>query len=531
MLRSEKETEPLGTLLMKSQTSGSKWDLNQEAESNLTTNALSIVVIGASGDLAVKKTFPALFSLYCNNLLPPHFVIFGFARSHMELDAFRAKVSSKFNKEWNEKKEEFLANVFYHSGQYDSAEDFHKMSEELSKQEQVVSSTKMSNRVFYFAIPPNVFVSTARSIHSAALTKTGWNRIIVEKPFGRDSESSAELGRDLGQLFTEREIFRIDHYLGKEMVQNLMVLRFSNRVFEPIWNRNYIGSVQITFKENFGTQGRGGYFDHYGIIRDVMQNHLMQMMSLVCMDTPVSLSSEDVRDEKVKLLRCIRPIRREDIVIGQYEADPNGSEGSYLDDPTVPNDSLTPTYACAVLWVDNERWAGIPFILKCGKALSERKADIRIQFKVPANRLFDDMSPNEIVLRVQPDEAVYLKMTTKEPGLFGGSRHTELDLSYKQRFGEKAKALPDAYERLILDVLRGDHNLFVRADELRAAWEIFTPILHELDSQKVKPLPYAYGSRGPKEADELIARVGYIRTDKYHWQAPEDVAKGGKSKL
>jgi len=303
-------------------------------------------------------------------------------------------------------------------------------------------------------------------------------------------------------------------------VQNLMVLRFSNKVFEPIWNRYYVNSVQITFKEDFGTQGRGGYFDHYGIIRDVMQNHLLQILSLVAMEAPVSLSAEDVRDEKVKLLRFIRPIVKEDIVIGQYMADPKGSEGGYREDPTVPKDSRTPTYACAVLWIDNERWSGCPFILKCGKALNERKADIRIQFRPPVNRLFTDTSPNELVLRVQPDEAVYLKMTTKQPGLEGGSRHTELDLSYKQRFGEEAKQLPDAYERLILDVLRDDHNLFVRADELSAAWKIFTPILHYLDDQKVKPLEYAYHSRGPIEADELIQRVGYMRTEKYVWTTP-----------
>ena len=345
---------------------------------------------------------------------------------------------------------------------------------------------------------------------------------MVEKPFGRDSESSAELGRDLGALFTEQEIFRIDHYLGKEMVQNLMVLRFSNQVFEPVWSRAFVQSVQITFKEDFGTQGRGGYFDQYGIIRDVMQNHLLQILSLVAMEAPASLSAEDVRDEKVKALRCIRPITRSDIVIGQYGADPKGSEGSYLEDPTVPKDSLTPTYACAVLWIDNDRWADVPFILKCGKALNERKADIRIQFRQPGNRLFTDTSPNEIVLRVQPDEAVYLKITTKRPGLEGGSRHTELDLSYKKRFGDEARQLPDAYERLILDVLRDDHNLFVRADELTAAWKIFTPILHELDNEKVKPTLYAFGSRGPPEADELIHRVGYIRTEKYSWSPPPE---------
>ena len=219
-------------------------------------------------------------------------------------------MSAKFNKAHDAKKAPFLQTVFYHAGQYDSSDDFAALTKELEKREAQLGDKKTSNRIFYFAIPPNVFIPTARSIRAAALTRTGWNRVIVEKPFGRDSESSAELGRDLGPLFSEEEIYRIDHYLGKEMVQNLMVLRFSNRVFEPLWNRAFVNSVQITFKEDFGTQGRGGYFDHYGIIRDVMQNHLLQILSLVAMEAPASLSAEDVRDEKVKLLRCIRPIQR-----------------------------------------------------------------------------------------------------------------------------------------------------------------------------------------------------------------------------
>ncbi len=247
------------------------------------------------------------------------------------------------------------------------------------------------------------------------------------------------------------------------------------------------------------------------------------------MEPPVTLGAEDVRDEKVKLLRAIRPIKIEDIVVGQYGADPKGREGSYLDDKTVPPDSITPTFACAVLHIDNARWSGIPFILKCGKALNERKADIRIQFKKPVNHLFSDVSPNELVLRVQPDEAVYMKLSTKKPGLEGGVAHTELDLSYKQRFQDQAQNLPDAYERLIFDVLRGDHNLFVRGDELVAAWKIFTPILHQLDSERVKPIIYQYGSRGPAEADELVQRYGYVRTDKYQWIVPP--ADQSQSKL
>jgi len=289
--------------------------------------------------------------------------------------------------------------------------------------------------------------------------------------------------------------------------------------------------VQITFKEDFGTQGRGGYFDSFGIIRDVMQNHLLQILSLIAMEAPVSMNAEDVRDEKVKLLRAIFPITRDDIVVGQYGADPKGKETSYLDDKTVPKDSVTPTFACAVLHINNQRWKGVPFILKCGKALNERKAEVRVQFKRPSVELFGDLSPNELVMRVQPDEAVYLKMSTKKPGLTGGIQHTELDLSYKTRFKEEAKNLPDAYERLIWDVTRGDHNLFVRGDELVAAWKIFTPILHQLEKDKVKPEIYQFGSRGPPSADQLITKYGYERTVGYRWTAdgkPDD-NKGGKA--
>lgn len=494
---------------------------------------LSIVVLGASGDLATKKTYPALFALYRQNLLPASFTIVGYARSNIADDEFKKKISSKFGGQYtSQMKDAFLAHCWYVHGQYDSSADFGRLASELLKVElkDVAATPEYDakkvpalNRIFYMALPPTAFVPAAKSISAAALTKLGWNRVVVEKPFGHDSASSQELGRELGALFEEDELYRIDHYLGKEMVQNLMVLRFANKVFEPLWNRDHISCVQITFKEDFGTQGRAGFFDSFGIIRDVMQNHLLQMLSIVAMEPPLTLSAEDVRDEKVKLLRSIGPITPIDTVIGQYTADPKGKEHGYTDDPEVPKDSVTPTFAVCALHINNSRWMGIPFILKCGKALNEKKAEIRIQFKQPVNTLFSDISPNELVLRVGPDEAVYLKMTTKEPGLDGGNRHTDMDLTYKDRFHEAMKDMPDAYMCLIRDVIRGDHNLFVRSDELAAAWRIFTPLLHAIESEKVlSPIKYAYGSRGPKEADALIARYGYVVTDKYKWEQEKD---------
>jgi len=491
------------------------------------TKVLTVVVVGASGDLAKKKTYPALFSLYCHGLLPDDVIIAGFARSSLDDDTFKARISAKFKPGFDERKVAFLSRCFYFSGQYNSEESFRLFHAAiLEKEAQVPNKSEGANRIFYMAIPPNLFVVTGKS-SLAAMSKSGWNRVIVEKPFGRDSESSALLGKELGYLFKEEQIYRIDHYLGKEMVQNLMVLRFANAVFEPLWNRHHIQCVIITFKEPFGTKGRGGYFDKFGIIRDVMQNHLLQILSLIAMEPPVTMSAEDVRDEKVKLLRCIRPLTLEDMVLGQYEADPAGTEPGYTENDDVPDDTVTPTYAAGVLHINNYRWKGCPFILKCGKALDQRKAEVRIQFKKPPADLFSDLSPNELVLRVQPDEAVYLKMSMKKPGLRGGIAHSELDLSYSDRFGtgeEKKMDLPEAYERLIYDVVRGDHNLFVRGDELTAAWKIFTPVLHQIEREKIRPIKYKFGTRGPIEADTLIAKAGYERTLNYVWKG-EDQTK------
>jgi len=502
---------------LKQQLDRFKVQLAPKSHANKSDNKLpgpeahvSIVVVGASGDLAKKKTFPSLFALYGLGLLPENFTVFGFARSPLSDADYKKLVSSSF-KGWEDKKAAFLSKCFYVSGQYNSVDSFKKLSTEMEKKEK---DYKEAHRVFYFAIPPSIFVEVSTCVKQAALAKKGWSRLIVEKPFGKDSQTSAELSHALSELFEEEQLYRIDHYLGKEMVQNLMSVRFANTVFEPIWNRHHVANVTITFKEDIGTEGRGGYFDSFGIIRDVMQNHLIQILALVAMEHPVSLDAEDVRDEKVKVLRSVRPIVANDIVIGQYGKDESGKKDSYLDDPTVPKGSLAPTFAAAVLHIDNSRWNGVPFILKCGKALNERKAEIRIQFKANPVALFGDASRNELVIRVQPNEAVYLKFNAKKPGLNSDTVTTELNLSYQSRYDVR---LPDAYERLIYDVLRGDHNLFVRVDELEAAWAIFTPILHKLEGEKIKPEIYPFGSRGPTSADALTSRYGFERNEGYVW--------------
>ncbi|KAK4486056.1 hypothetical protein RD792_008721 [Penstemon davidsonii] len=481
---------------------------------NENKSTVSITVVGASGDLAKKKIFPALFALYYEDCLPEHFTIFGYARSKMTDAELRNMVSKtltcRIDKRENcgEKMEQFLGRCFYHSGQYDSEENFKELDKKLKDHE----AGRISNRLFYLSIPPNIFVSAVKCASLSASSANGWTRVIVEKPFGRDSESSAALTNALKQYLNEDQIFRIDHYLGKELVENLSVLRFSNLIFEPVWSRQYIRNVQFIFSEDFGTEGRGGYFDHYGIIRDIMQNHLLQILALFAMETPVSLDAEDIRNEKVKVLRSMRTLNIDDVVIGQYKSQTIGgvSYQGYTDDKTVPKDSLTPTFAAAALFIDNARWDGVPFLMKAGKALHNRRAEIRVQFRhVPGNlynRNFGtalDRATNELVIRVQPDEAIYLKINNKVPGLGMRLDRSNLNLLYKARY---EKEIPDAYERLLLDAVEGERRLFIRSDELDAAWSLFTPVLKELEEKKIIPEYYPYGSRGPVGAHYLAAR-------------------------
>ncbi|KAF9610293.1 hypothetical protein IFM89_021854 [Coptis chinensis] len=475
---------------------------------------ISITVVGASGDLAKKKIFPALFALFYEACLPKHFTIFGYARSKMSDEELRNMISRtltcRIDKRENcgDKMDEFLQRCFYHAGQYTSEEDFLELHRKLKEKE----IGRLPNRLFYLSIPPNIFVDVVRCASRRASSESGWTRVIVEKPFGRDSESSGELTRCLKQYLTEDQIFRIDHYLGKELVENLSVLRFSNLVFEPLWSRNCIRNVQLIFSEDFGTEGRGGYFDNYGIIRDIMQNHLLQILALFAMETPVTLEAEDIRNEKVKVLRSMRQLVLDDVIVGQYKGHTKGAKSypAYIDDPTVPKDSLTPTFAAAALFIDNARWDGVPFLMKAGKALHTKRAEIRVQFRhVPGNlykRNFGtdlDKATNELVLRVQPDEAIYLKINNKVPGLGMRLDRSDLNLLYKARY---TKEIPDAYERLLLDAIEGERRLFIRSDELDAAWKLFTPVLTELEEKKIAPELYPYGSRGPIGAHYLAAK-------------------------
>ncbi|KAJ2480942.1 Glucose-6-phosphate 1-dehydrogenase [Coemansia sp. RSA 2131] len=492
----------------------------------------TIVVFGASGDLAKKKTYPALFHLYQQGLLPRRTRIIGYARTQMDRTQFTSRVTSFFKEDVESPDVRgFLSVCAYVSGKYDVDEDFQRLRTEIDANEQEMGRRTDGQEervhIYYLALPPSVFVSVGEQIKHNVYDASCTNRVVIEKPFGHDLESSRALSTSIGALFEEDEVYRIDHYLGKEMVKNILALRFANVFYEAVWNRHYIANVQITFKEPFGTEGRGGYFDEFGIVRDVMQNHLLQVLSVVAMHQPKSLKSEDIRDRKTEVLRRILPIQLEDTLLGQYVGTRDGTKPGYKDDATVPQDSITPTFAQCVLHVDNERWRGVPWVMKAGKALDEAKMTIRIQFKDMPNAVFPNLARNELVLQVSPKESVYIKTIVKEPGLTTNLAMSELDLTYHKRYQDIK--IPDAYATLILDVLNGDHSNFVRSDELDEAWRIFTPLLHQIDSDQVVPLPYEYGSRGPKGVDEFATeRAGYkLSSREYHWQ-PRPTSASGK---
>lgn len=476
----------------------------------LGEQSLTIVVLGASGHLARTKTFPALFELFKKDIFTEKTTILGYARSDLKDEEFKTRISEKFNK--NEKCADFLKLCAYQRGSYDKASDFGILDVRIGENEE----EGKGNRLFYYALPPNVFGSVSKMLKENTMAKGGWSRMVIEKPFGRDSESAAELQASIGAYLGEKEVYRIDHYLAKELIQNVIALRFSNPIMSHVWNRENISAVKISFKEDAGVDGRGGYYDKSGCIRDVIQNHLLQVLSLVAMEQPKSLSAEHIRDAKVNVLKKIKPPKLEDVVLGQYIK--NDTKPGFLEDETVPNDSNTETFCQMVLWINNDRWKGVPFICKAGKALDERRAEIRLQFKQAKGSLYPNATGNELVMRIQPDEAVWLRVNAKTPGLSNINNliGTELDLTYQQRFA-LAESLPGAYTRLILDVLRGDHSLFVRKDELTEAWSIVTPLLKDIEGGKIKPAPYVRGGRGPDAADEMTNKYWGEHDKTYSW--------------
>lgn len=458
-------------------------------------------------------------------MLPKNVRIIGYARTKMTDEEYKKRISGYFKLPDEESKvlaEKFLEKCSYVSGQYDQDEGYIELNKHVRALEDDMKIIKR-DRLFYLALPPSVFGEVSIHLRQHVYPgNEGSARVIIEKPFGRDLESSQKLQAQLAPAWEENEIFRIDHYLGKEMVKNILILRFGNLFFSSSWNNRTISNVQISFKESFGTQGRGGYFDSIGIIRDVMQNHLLQVLSLVAMERPVSFEAEDIRDEKVKLLKAIAPLTLEDTLLGQYGKSEDGKEPAYTDDETVPNNSRTVTFAALHLQIHNERWEGVPFILRAGKALDEDKVEIRIQFKDVAKGIFQSIPRNELVIRVQPEEAIYLKMNSKYPGLTTRTVITDLDLTYHSRYANLR--IPEAYEALILDALKGDHSNFVRDDELHVSWQLFTPLLRRIEQDEtVIPESYPYGSRGPKSIGKFLTDRNYVRDHEglYQWPVTE----------
>ncbi len=477
---------------------------------------LSIVVIGASGDLAQRKIYPALFALYCQGLIPEPFHVFGYARTEFELGAFREHVARRLTCRYTPASccgkhiQDFLSRCHYVRGGYDGPDGFLDLYQEMK----IFEREPAANRLYYLALPPAVYLDVMRGLGAAGLVscgaKAGWSRVVVEKPFGRDRASSDRLVRDVGQVFQEDEVYRIDHYLGKEAVQNLMVLRFGNRLFEPLWNREHVSHVLLTWKEAIGVEGRGGYFDENGIVRDVMQNHLLQILALAAMEPPARADANAVRDEKVRLLRAVAPVTPAEAAFGQYGAgEMNGRrQRGYLEEEKVAPHSRTPTSAAVALRVRNDRWEGVPFFLFAGKALDKNVNELRIRFRETPFGLVERPSGwlgNELIIRIQPDEAIELRMLNKAPGLRMTVQPTTLDLKYRAAFKE---VIPDAYERLLLDVIAGDRSLFIRADELAAAWDVFTPLLQAWDEGGGQPEVYSFGTPIPDFARRLANRHG-----------------------
>lgn len=492
-----------------------------------------MVVFGASGDLAKRKLIPALFTLFSQGLIDKDFTLVGYARTSYSDDEFRQEAYDGIQAYAaeavdEERWQEFAQCLFYQAGGYDDAAAFDALKSRVDALEETRS--RLGNRLFYLSTPPTVFESVTSLISRTGLTQTkegGWARLIIEKPFGHDLESARTLNEHLRNHFREEQIYRIDHYLGKETVQNMMVFRFGNGIFEPIWNRNYVDHVQITVAESLGIGDRGGYYDRSGAIRDMMQNHVMQLVALTAMEPPVAFDAKAVRDQKVNVLRSIKPLAPEEVshavVRAQYARGPlNGEEiPGYLEAKGVPADSTTETFVAWRLEIDNWRWNGVPFYLRTGKALPTKLTEVNIVFRRPPLMFFSDVDGDQhihrniLTLRIQPDEGIQLSFDAKKPGPIVDVDMVSMNFAYSTSFGAKPA---DAYERLLLDALLGDGTLFIRGDEIEVAWDRVTRILdawrieEETAAARVGGLKlpfYAPGTWGPLEADDLIRRDGH----------------------
>ncbi|MCU7844796.1 MAG: glucose-6-phosphate dehydrogenase [Candidatus Thiodiazotropha sp. (ex Monitilora ramsayi)] len=475
----------------------------------------TLVIFGAGGDLTRRKLVPALYNLVRENALGGDFAVVGYSRSKQSDESFRETLKqavSKYSRTqpldeavW----QHFSHSVSYVAGNFEDPEGYAALRERLEVLEQDIGSE--GNRLFYLATPPSAApIILHRLLESGLLSDSGegtpWTRVIMEKPYGKDLESALDLNRIVGEVLQENQVYRIDHYLGKETVQNILVARLGNTIFEPLWNRKYIDHIQITAAESIGVEGRGRFYDQTGVVRDMVQSHLLQVLSLCTMEPPVSFAADDIRDKRVEVLRSLRSFSTQDVfdhvIFGQYRG--------YRDEENVDTKSRTPTYTAIKCYIDNWRWQGVPFFLRVGKQLSKRVTEISVVFRPVPLCLFgrDDvcqsLEPNILTIRIQPDAGMALKIASKRPGGEMDVGSVEMDFSYSETY---ANPIKDAYERLLLDAIKGDATLFARRDEVEYAWQFVTPILQSWESSsKRQPVFYAEGSDGPVEADALMDR-------------------------
>jgi len=485
-----------------------------------TPDPCNVVIFGASGDLTKRKLLPALYNLSREHLLPTGFSIVGYSRSEMTNDEFRDVMKSAMEEFGeipkpidDEAWRNFAEGLTYISGQVGKADHYRRLAETLEQNDRQRGTG--GNRLFYLAVPPSSILDIVQNLQEARLTQSnGWTRIIIEKPFGHDLASAQILNRELKKAFREEQIYRIDHYLGKETVQNLLVFRFANGIFEPIWNRRYVEHVQITAAETVGVENRASYYEEAGALRDMVQNHMLQLLAHTAMEPPVAFDAESVRAEKTKVLRAIRHIETHEVdevaLRGQYG--PGWINGEkvpgYREEPGVDPHSTTETYVAVKFLIDNWRWAGVPFYIRAGKRLPKRVTEVAIQFKQAPLQLFrdtptDQITPNLLVVRIQPDEGISLKFNAKLPGPAMHLRPVNMDFRYATSFGV---ASASAYERLLLDCMLGDPTLFARDDAVEASWALVDPILEGWKTSPPQNFPnYEAGTWGPTAADHLIA--------------------------
>jgi glucose-6-phosphate 1-dehydrogenase len=487
-----------------------------------TADPCTVILFGASGDLAKRKVIPAMYDLAQYNSLGACYAIIGFARTPMTDETFRnvvgeaAKTISEVGPIDPEKWNAFASNLYYTEGDYSDPDSYARLVRRLSELD--AGKKLCGNRLFYLSTPPEVYPDIVEQLGHAGLarpsTPNAWVRIIIEKPFGRDLASAKELNKIVLNVFEEKQVYRIDHYLGKDTVQNLLVLRFGNGIFEPLWNRNYVDQVQITASETLGVERRGGFYESAGALRDMIQSHVLQLTSLVSVEPPASFDATAVRNEKLKVLQSIRPFNLEMVaqwvVRGQYGPGKIGDKPApgYREEPGVKPDSRTETFVAMRLLIDNWRWAGVPFYLRTGKRLAKRSTEIMIQFKRAPHIVFREreVEPNRVILNIQPEEGISVSFGAKRPGTEMSIGNVTMNFSYKEGFGGSSRS---AYATLLNDCLRGDATLFDRGDSVEAAWALVDPILDVWSAAKTAGVPvYPAGTWGPKESDQLLERDG-----------------------